>query len=89
MFGHHYAMLALYHTFVLDEMERRGYKPDGRWRDSAYRGKNATAFKNPQKVLCVATPAIYPEHDLEYLNECIANLAAKGVRIDREKALGF
>lgn len=87
VFRHHFALLALYHKSVLQEMKVQGYKPEDKWWDSSYRGKNMTAFKNPQRVLCLATPNIYPEHDEKYLDECIANLAAKGVKIDRERAL--
>ena len=34
-----------------------------------------------------APDLVYPEHDENYLDECIANLAMKGVTIDRKRAI--
>lgn len=87
VFKHPYALLAYYHKKVLWEMNGRGFKPNEKWWNSDYRGKNLCAFEGPTEVLWLATEQIYIEHDIAYLDECIANLAAKGVRIDRNKAL--
>ena len=31
--------LYLYHALIMEEMEKRGYKPDTLWKDPLYRGK--------------------------------------------------
>ena len=78
------------------EMERRGYEVrDKDWWNRFYRGKSlgyadGMKFKGWYGIIIYPNPfeeRIYPEHDEKYLDECIANLAAKGVKIDRDVAL--
>jgi uncharacterized protein (TIGR02328 family) len=76
----------------MDEMERRGYHPDITWRNPWYRGKALGESElmevDPDLVddqYCYATHkggTIYPEHNAEYLRECIENLKSKGVDTD-------
>ena len=40
VFTHIPERLVAYHYLVMNEMERRGYKPDKIWRDINYRGKD-------------------------------------------------
>ena len=87
VFCHHYEHLALYHRHILWEMVDRGYCPNEKWWDSTYRGENLPSCRISQRVLWDAPDLVYPEHDENYLDECIANLAMKGVTIDRKRAI--
>lgn len=66
-----------FHVLVLMEMEKRGYHPADKWYDAMYRGLNCEAYKELLPV-SLSTP-IYPEHNDEYLNECLQNLKSKGI----------
>lgn len=74
----HYSPFKLYqyHLLVINEMLRRGYRPDLIWENPLYRGKNQLPYSSLEEV--PLTKPIYPEHDLSYLKECIQNLAGKG-----------
>ena len=75
----------------MDEMERRGYHPDQTWRNTNYRG-STLGYSNDSCWNCGTTitdflmaieagAIIYPEHNDEYLQECINNLKEKGIEI--------
>ncbi len=66
-----------YHQLVLDEMLNRGYQPDEKWMDPCYRGKNCAPYEDLQAV--DPSHPLYPEHDRDYLEECLENLKAKGI----------
>lgn len=66
-----------FHKLVIDEMLKRGYKPDLKWLDANYRGKIAIPYSNLKE--CELTLPIYPEHNDEYLNECLENLKSKHI----------
>lgn len=97
VFTHDPAWLVAYHKLVMDEMERRGYHPDRTWDDPYWRGSTLgredgwadADFIDDQ--YCYATHKggiIYPEHDKEYLIECLENLKEKGVDVScAEEAL--
>lgn len=94
IFAHDPVLLVAYHYLVMDEMIRRGYKPDTIWKNSYYRGKELAMqwdFADADFVddqYCYATHKggiIYPEHNDEYLHECISLLKNKGAPIDWEK----
>lgn len=94
VFTHDPACLVAYHGLVMDEMERRGYHPDRIWNNPCYRGKSLPMqwdFADPDFVddqHCYAVHKggiIYPEHNDEYLRECIALLKEKQAPIDWEK----
>lgn len=76
--------LIAYHTLVIDEMIKRGYSPDKIWENLYYRGK---ILGNSNYIFGTAVMTyrnyrnIYPEHNENYLEECINNLKAKGVFI--------
>ena len=86
VFREPYYFLWRYHNEIMKEMERRGYKVSAEWLNPYYRGKNIGV---DYSVSVIARPvcafSIYPEHNAAYLEECIANLARKGVVIDRKK----
>ncbi|XVG95205.1 TIGR02328 family protein [Eubacteriales bacterium KG125] len=69
-----------YHTLVMDEMERRGYKVTQEWKEKNYRGKIAPKYDNLKDEV-IGYP-IYKEHNEEYLNECLENLSYKGIYIN-------
>lgn len=88
VFTHDPSWLVAYHKLIMDEMERRGYSPDRTWDDPCWRGSTLgreegwadADFVDDQ--YCYATHKggiIYPEHDKDYLVECLENLKAKGV----------
>ena len=76
VFTHPYSYLVQYHWKVMDEMETRGYRPDPKWRNLRYAGKNRPA------VMAAFWRGTYLEHDDAYLQECLDNLRRKGVKID-------
>ncbi|OFH97998.1 pyrimidine dimer DNA glycosylase [Clostridium acetireducens DSM 10703] len=69
--------LYLYHLKVMDEMKKRGYKPDKLWENPYYRGKNCEAHRYLDLENIIGK--IYPEHDDKYYKECIENLRNKGI----------
>ena len=72
--------LFIYHSKIMDEMEKRGYRVATEWRDKNYRGQKAESYSNLEETN-ISTP-IYKEHNDEYLFECIENLAGKGIKLD-------
>lgn len=68
-----------YHALVMHEMFNRGYKVSQEWLNPDYCGK----LLGYHEVETNKTygDLIYPEHDGEYLIECINNLRDKGVNI--------
>ena len=72
--------LFIYHSKIMDEMEKRGYTVSREWRDKNYRGQKADSYSNLEEIN-ISSP-IYKEHNDEYLLECIENLAGKGIKID-------
>lgn len=94
VFDHLPERLVAYHYLVMDEMERRGYKPDKAWDDCHWRGKTLgmdfsdewadkdMAEKWYGEARSGGIDTIYPEHDKSYYKECIANLKAKGIEIE-------
>lgn len=85
VFNYPHYWLYTYHYYVLNEMRLRGYSFDIDWLNELYRGRTLGFDESlriePHKTIQV--DSIYPEHNGMYLNECIANLARKGVIIDR------
>ena len=72
--------LFIYHSKIMDEMEKRGYRVSTEWRDKNYRGQKAKSYSNLEEIN-ISTP-IYKEHNNDYLLECIENLARKGIKLD-------
>ncbi len=74
-----------YHLKIIQEMKRRGYNVQPLWEEATYRGKSTARYSSLEAMKCtgdqVNTGNIYPEHNLEYLNDCINNLQQKGVYI--------
>ncbi len=60
--------LANYAYLVATEMERRGYRANLDILDGKYQSP-------------ITDSPIYPEHNQEYLQECIDNLANKGITV--------
>lgn len=91
VFKHDPERLVAYHYLIIDEMQRRGYKPDRQWQNANYRGQTIGTQENwCNKELAVIlalasshskTKMIYPEHNDDYLKECINNLKEKGIEI--------
>lgn len=86
VFTHSPERLVAYHWRVMDEMERRGYKPDKIWREGNYRGKVLGTEENWCDSDIVEAwynkeGFIYPEHNDAYLAECVENLRQKGIEV--------
>ncbi len=75
VFTHHPSVLWNYHMKVMNEMKDRGYNVDEQWIDPVYRGRNCEKYDWQRFV----APYDYPEHNEEYLAECLDNLAGKGI----------
>ena len=78
--------LVAYHYLVMEEMRRRGYNPDPVWMKVNWRGNILGEEENWANSflvqdLCNAS-RIYPEHNDDYLRECIALLKEKEAPID-------
>ena len=91
VFEHDAEMLVAYHYLIIDEMQRRGYNPDKIWQKATYRGKTLGVQEDwcdYEKATMLALTVskigcmIYPEHNDEYLQECLDNLKGKGICID-------
>ena len=70
-----------YHCLVMKEMINRNYNFDWHWKYPEYRGKY-------HEIYGIYYPSIrmnYPEHDKEYLIECINLLKQKKAPMDFEK----
>ena len=85
--------LVAYHYLIIDEMKRRGYNPDPIWRNVNWRGKTlqeqeewcGQALVYEFYYAALTGGRLYPEHNDTYLQECLDNLAGKGIIIDKEK----
>ena len=82
IFKHHLYVLWNYHMKVINEMKNRGYTIDQQWIDPSYRGKSC---KRDSLDVFLEELYDYPEHNVEYLKECLMNLAGKGIIIDEVK----
>lgn len=93
VFTHPTEWLVVYHHFVMDEMEKRGYHPDHAWDNANWRGTTLgieEGWANQyivNDIYCLVQPEkwVYPEHDDAYLRECINLLKEKQAPIDWEK----
>lgn len=77
--------LLQYHTTVLREMIRRGWKPCSRWFEGTYRGRSLEAF-DPKWVEWTGSGPTYPEHTDSYLRQGIEFLRKK--LLDEDFPLG-
>jgi uncharacterized protein (TIGR02328 family) len=97
MFTHEPEMLAAYHRLIMAEMRCRKYSPDKSWDNCNYRGAVLGIVKDWCDLETVAgyvmnsiltKETIYPEHNADYLKECIENLRNKGINVtEMEKLL--
>ena len=73
-------------------MERRGYHPDPIWRNANWRGNTLQEqenwcnqeLANEFWLVAIDGGRLFPEHNDEYLQECLDNLAGKGIIIEKE-----
>lgn len=75
-------VLYQYHTLIMDEMERRGYNVTPQWKEASYRGKICPPYTEVNE--CAWTSPLYKEYDDAYYQECIENLAQKGIILEGE-----
>lgn len=93
VFQHPHEWLWAYHMKVIWEMKNRGYSHDPLWDSPEYRGLNCEELDTPLPYFREALTRlpkgvlVYPEHDSEYLMECLDNLRKKGIELSL-KTLG-
>ena len=93
--------LICYHQLVIQEMEKRGYNVDARWKSVAYNGKRVgwdyTHFMHTESIVHkflyehIPHHNAFVEHNTEYLIECIDLLKQRNAPMDfnkLEKELG-
>ena len=83
VFEHRPEYLIAYHYHIIDEMRDRGMNPDAAWEHRYYRGKNCDMYEagdmsHQLTMQKYEEMLVYPEHDHEYLIECVMNLMKKG-----------
>jgi uncharacterized protein (TIGR02328 family) len=85
VFEHSPSHLVAYHYLVMNEMKRRGYKPNEIWYNINWRGEQIGEqpdWAKPEDVAALLKEKpIYPEHNIKYLQECLDNLKGKGIEI--------
>ena len=88
VFSYPHWWLYVYHHEVLQEMIRRGYSFNIDWLNHLYRGRELGMDESLriEPIMNIRLDSIYPEHNAAYLDECIANLARKGIAITTKKA---
>lgn len=93
VFTHNPAKLVAYHYLIMNEMEKRGYRPNPIWRNPNWRGSAIGEVENWVEMQAVGqilleANEIYPEHNDKYLRECIENLWEKGIEINEKDVVG-
>jgi uncharacterized protein (TIGR02328 family) len=87
VFTHPMEMLVAYHLRLIDELERQNLmEVDPKWKNIHYRGKilgceQASDYWTAEYY--TAPGLIYPEHNEDYMQECLDNLKGKGHDIRR------
>lgn len=89
VFKYNPARLVAYHYLIMNEMKERGYNPNSIWYNIDYRGSalgEEILWCNHAMMLSFLDAGekgypIFPEHNDEYLQECIENLRLKGIDI--------
>ena len=93
VFTHEPEALVAYHYLVMAEMRNRGYNPDKTWMNINWRGKkigeqadwcNSAIVTDFLMASIGGEAMLYPEHDDNYLKECLDNLKSKGIIIEEE-----
>ena len=96
VFTHRPELLVAYHWHIIMEMQERGYNPDPVWENPNWRGSSIgeeIGWCDEQEVSSIWQDVnemkriIYPEHNNEYLKECIDNLRGKGVDVSEMEKL--
>lgn len=75
-----------YHQLIMEEMHFRGYNPSDVWKEPRYRGLKCQNYHSLATV--PLTQPIYPEHNAQYLAECLDNLREKGIDLSSFHANG-
>ena len=86
-----YFTLVAYHIInVIRELEERGFNIDINWKLSMYRGKKLRIQESMYSSFIKGeyiSDGEYPEHNDRYLDDCINNLAQKGILVDKQKVI--
>ena len=89
VFKHTINDLFAYHSIVMKEMEDHGYRVNEVRKDLRYRGNRiGIVDSSPQSsFICKDTRHVYAEHDKAYLDDCLANLKRKNVKLVNGKTV--
>lgn len=83
VFKYSYVLLFIYHVQIMEEMKNRNFNIDKFWNEGSYRGKKlgiVPLFSLPNLGDSISLELLnYPEHNDEYLQECLDNLKSKGI----------
>ncbi len=79
VFSHSPYKLVQYHYLIISEMQARGYNVEIKWMDPLYRGVKCPPYSALMPI--ELTHPIYPEHDDQYLLDCLNNLKEKNIFI--------
>lgn len=92
VFQHPRSWLWAYHRKVMREMIYRGYHVDLQWGSMFYRGKSclpdmSISQQDYDEAISRMSgySLVYPEHNDDYLQECLDNLANKGIYLQNSK----
>ncbi|WIV19505.1 TIGR02328 family protein [Paenibacillus polygoni] len=80
VFEYHPMKLVRYHLLIIEEMKNRGYNVDILWEDPLYRGKQSERWE-VEYTESLDEYGRYEEHNDDYMEECMQNLASKGIYI--------
>ena len=83
VFKYDLAHLYQYHLIVMHEMSTRGYNVGIRWYGRLYRGKRLPegTLEDVWTYYRTNDEIIYPEHNDDYLKECLLNLQSKNAQL--------
>lgn len=91
VFTHSPCFLVAYHYCIMEEMRSRNYYPHSVWNNPCWRGSQLGEQEDwvekqyVEELLSFSKAngkTIYPEHDDDYLRECLDNLKSKGIEIE-------
>lgn len=92
VFRHSYARLFFFHGLVINEMHRLDYDVNVNWGRIEWRGNRKDTLSESEKYRELYAyhrvsfdvrrgRPVYPEHDKNYLFECLVNLEEKGTDV--------
>ena len=82
VFKYPYYKLYVFHELVMTEMANRSYNVSPEWWCYDYRGKRIDLDNSEFTSPIANEDGMYPEHNENYLKECLDNLKEKGIYLE-------